>query len=83
MGWYQPAENVVRPILEPMCHVEAFLGLFYDLKCLNALPKVTYNHKGTTNRKYLVCTSDQIFQQVKLAVVAAGQLMALVLQLEY
>ena len=50
---------------------------------MHALPKVTYNHRGTANRKYLVCTSDQIFQPVKLAVVAAGQLMALVLHLEY
>ena len=50
---------------------------------MHALPKVTYNHRGTTNRKYLVCTPDQIFQTVELAVVAAGQLMALILQLEY
>ena len=50
---------------------------------MHALPKVTYNHRGTANRKYLVCTSDQIFQPVELAVVAAGQLVALVLKLEY
>jgi hypothetical protein len=50
---------------------------------LHALPKLICNQRGTTNRKYLVCTSDQIFQPVKLAVVAAGQLMALVLKLEY
>ena len=50
---------------------------------MHALPKITYNHRRPTNRKYLVCTSDQIFQPVKLAVVAASQLMALVLQLGY
>ena len=50
---------------------------------MHAFPKGTYNHRRTTNRKYLVCTSDQIFQPVKLAVVAASQLMALVLKLEY
>ena len=50
---------------------------------MHAFPKITCNQRGKTNRKYLVCTSDQIFQPVKLAVVAAGQLMALVLKLEY
>ena len=50
---------------------------------MHALPKITCNERGKTNRKYLVCISEQIFQPVKLAVVAAGQLMELVLQIEY
>ena len=43
MGWYQPAKNVVRPILEPMCLVEAFLGMFDDFKRLNMLQRHYHN----------------------------------------